>query len=96
MNLPEALILAIGTSLRLDEEDAQEIAEQVILCGSEMGLSGDEYYWPCRYSRCSREERDEAVRRDFNGRNLREVCAKHGLSHTTVYKIVKQAPAAKD
>lgn len=35
-----------------------------------------------------KRSRDEAVRREFNGRNAREVCDRHGISRSRLYEII--------
>ncbi|MDN5937876.1 MAG: hypothetical protein L0H83_04375 [Salinisphaera sp.] len=42
------------------------------------------------YVSASRAERDAAVLIDFNGRNHRAVCARHGVSRSTLYRIIGQ------
>lgn len=37
-----------------------------------------------------RETRDEMIRRDFNGRNVREVMIRYDVSRATVYRIVNK------
>lgn len=47
---------------------------------------GDDLYIPAAEKRL----RDESIRREFNGRNLQEVRAKHGLSARQIYRIVSR------
>lgn len=35
-----------------------------------------------------KSERNAAIRREFNGTNLNEVCARHGISRTSLYRII--------
>ena len=47
----------------------------------------DKYYWPAK----PKASRDEAVLREFNGRNLNEVRAEFKISRRTVYNIRSKA-----
>jgi Mor family transcriptional regulator len=40
-------------------------------------------------SKLDRDARRETILREFNGRNRKELCAKHGLSRTQFYEILK-------
>jgi len=42
-----------------------------------------------RHKHRSIASRNEAVLREFNGRNHREVCRRHGISKRTLYRILK-------
>lgn len=33
-------------------------------------------------------KRNEAIKREFNGRNLKEVCARHGISLSHGYRVI--------
>lgn len=72
----------------LDAEKAREVAAAVIAWGAERGYSGDKYYWPVKFRELSPGERRAAIRRDFNGRNLKTVCAQYGVSERAVYHIL--------
>lgn len=37
-----------------------------------------------------KNERDKAIRREFNGRNIRQMCEKYDLSRRSVYRIVNK------
>lgn len=37
-----------------------------------------------------KSERNAAIRAEFNGTNLAEVCRKHGVARTTLYQIVRR------
>lgn len=47
----------------------------------------DFYYWPAR----SKEERDAAISREFNGTNLTEITRRYGVSKASVYSIRSKA-----
>lgn len=51
--------------------------------------SGQAVYIPKVPSRRAREARRDAVLREFNGRNRKEVCGKHGLSKAQFYRMLK-------
>lgn len=80
------LVRALREGASLPEYIATPIAEKVAsnLCKRVGGL-----YIPKREVR---EARDEAVRKDFSGRNHEEVMHKHQISRATLYRILG-APA---
>jgi Mor family transcriptional regulator len=51
----------------------------------------DFYYWPAR----SKDERDAAIAREFNGANLDEITRRYGVSKTSVYSIRSKAMAKR-
>lgn len=38
-------------------------------------------------------DRDNDIRREFNGTNREEVCRKHGISRSRLYQIISSQPA---
>lgn len=90
MTLGDLLTSALKDAGGLAAERAQELAAAVITWGAENGHAGDTYYWPCRFRELSPSERDAAICREFNGRNLKEVCQRYGVSHMTVYRALHQ------
>lgn len=38
-----------------------------------------------------KETRDEMIRQDFNGRNLRDVMSRYAVSRATVYRIINKS-----
>lgn len=46
-------------------------------------LGGREVYLP---KRCPYRDRDIGIRRDFNGRNMTDICEKYEVSPRTVYR----------
>lgn len=81
VNFRNTLIRIIRASLGLPETVAMPMADELAkgMCSELGGL-----YITKREIRSTR---DEAVRRDFTGRNHREVCRKHDISRATLYRI---------
>jgi hypothetical protein len=82
VNFRNTLIRIIRSSLGLPETVALPMADALAkgMCSELGGL-----YITKREIRGSR---DEAVRRDFTGRNHRDVCRKHEISRATLYRII--------
>lgn len=76
------LVMVIRESLGLPEKVAVPMADELAK-GLHKRLGG--LYIPAREIR---ETRDEAVRREFNGRNHAEVISAHNLSRATFYRII--------
>lgn len=49
--------------------------------------AGDGWLWQVEVSK---PERNAAIRAQFNGTNLKEVCRKHQVSPATVYRVCRQ------
>lgn len=84
------LMFAIVTALRegfaLEEQIASAMAEPIV-AALRRNYSCEEIYIPAPDKR----ERNEAIRREFNGRNRDEVCRRHNVSRSQLYEIVKTA-----
>lgn len=94
MNLSDLIVGGLREGAGLDREEARELAAAIINWGAEQGYSGDRYYWPVKMRQHSAEKRNESIRREFDGRNLREVCQRHGVSHSTVYRALQLGRSA--
>ncbi len=87
-----ALANEITTILRekigYHEQFAGPIAEAIV-SGLTERRGGDLLYVP-NGKRDLRQlgDRNAAIRREFNGRNRRELCAKYGISKPTLYRVV--------
>jgi Mor family transcriptional regulator len=53
-------------------------------------MGGRVVYMPRRHPWASKAQRNAAIRREFNGRNLREICVKYQLSRASVYRICRE------
>lgn len=84
VNFRNTLIRIIRSSLGLPETVAVPMAEELA-----RGLSNEMggLYITKREIRVTR---DDAVRRDFTGRNHREVCRQHDISRRTLYRIIRR------
>lgn len=73
-----------------EAERADQAAEAAVdHLQSEYG--GDRIYIPAR----SKAARNAAIRREFNGRNLPDICVRYGLSPARVYQIVNQPETSR-
>lgn len=71
----------------LSESLASHFAE-AITRGLRKRLGGQDLYIPANGSHAERQERDVAIRREFNGRNLDDLCRKYGISQRQGYRII--------
>lgn len=70
------------------EQFAAPIAEAIV-SGLVERRGGDELYIPTGTANPRRlAERNAAIRREFNGRNRRQLCEKWGISKSRLYEIV--------
>ena len=82
------LLFAVTTALREGfslEEQAAAIMAEPIVEALRRRYGCEELYIPAPDKRA----RNEAIKREFNGRNREEVCRKHGVSRSQLYDIVK-------
>ena len=66
-------------------EDMAQLFSRALVRGLRKQLGGQEIYVPAP----SKDERDAAIRREFNGQNLEEMMAKYLLSKPRIYEIVR-------
>lgn len=89
-NLVDVITDALSSpDFGMPTETANALAVQIIRTAASRGHAGSDYYLPHLHN-LSRAERNALIRRDFTGSNLREVCRKHGVSKTTVYRACHQ------
>lgn len=68
---------------------AATLADELIRVASARHHAGAEYYLPTT-TRLTREERDAAIRRDWRENNVRDLCRRHGVSRSTLYRVVRR------
>lgn len=68
---------------------ASDLAHAIACSAAKMGHAGTEYYLPALHT-LTRAERNDAIRREFNGQNLRHICKKYGVGKSTVYQVVRR------
>lgn len=86
--LRETIVSAISRhSTGVSSEHAQEVAAEVC---DELALEwgGTGIYVP-RYQPLRQRERNRMIFMEYNGRNLRQLAKKHGISEMRVMQIVK-------
>lgn len=68
---------------------AEELARAICCSAARQGHAGAEYYLPA-LNTLTRAQRNEAIRREFNGRNLRALMKKYGVRKSTIYCVVRR------
>lgn len=68
------------------EPEAAGALAHVVVTELRALAGGDDLYIPA----AEKHLRDEAIRREFNGRNIEEVRKKYGLSRSQVYRIANR------
>lgn len=91
MNLLYLLTGALQHEMQIPERDAFRLARGLSRWMGKVA-GGDVLYCP-KTSDADRADRDEAIRREFNGRNRQEVCDRYGISKTRLYEILAKIPA---
>ena len=69
-------------------EGIASMFSQALVRGLRRRLGGQELYIPAP----DRTERDTAIRRDYNGRNMDELMRTHGIGRTRFYEIIGTRP----
>lgn len=85
VQLEQDIIGIVREEIGMHEQMATVFA-QALVRGLRRRLGGQELYIPSP----NRAERDAAIRREFNGENLEEICKKFGLGRTRIYEIVSR------
>jgi Mor family transcriptional regulator len=75
----------VSEEIGFNELFASQVAEALVR-GLRKRMGGREIYIPAP----DKTARDAAIRAEFNGRNMPEVCKKYGLSAPAIYKIVNK------
>lgn len=87
------IIDVIAAGLRgfsdMSESAAEELARAICCSAAKQGHAGEEYWLPVLET-LTRAQRNEAIRREFNGQNLREVMKKYGVHKSTIYRAVRR------
>jgi Mor family transcriptional regulator len=81
--------LAAPDVFKLPRDAANDLARQLVITMARRGHSGVDYYLPALHA-LTREDRNSAIRREFNGQNLRQVMRKYSVSRSTVYRVVRR------
>lgn len=77
------LTVVVHEEIGMTDHLATQFAE-AITRGLRRRLPAQDLYIPAPDKR----DRDAAVRREFNGRNVDEVCRRHDIGKTTLYRIL--------
>jgi len=85
IELHRILSVSITRALSLDETAASVLADRLAL-HVRHELGGEQIYIPTMTLH-DRSVRNAQIRRDFNGRNARELGRLHGLSRSSIYRI---------
>jgi len=78
---------AIREEGSLPETEASRLADAVIR-RLRCKRAGQTIYIPGTLSTRERHARDNGIRQEFNGRNMRDVCRKYDVSRNTVYRAL--------
>ncbi len=77
----------------MPQSTAETLARAIMFAAAEAGHAGAEYYLPALHTTltpAARRDRNDAIRREFNGQNMQEIRRKYGLSRTSIYMIVRR------
>lgn len=87
VSLKQDLTAVVQQEIGFNEIFATQIADALVR-GLRKRLGGQDLYIPAE----DRTERDAMIRKEFNGRNIDDMCKKFGLSKRSIYKIVERKP----
>lgn len=76
---------AVRNALNIKESEATVLTKK-ILNSLRDRIGGKEFYIP----RSDKSKRTEEIAKEFNGTNLTEVCKKHGVTKSTVYRAMSR------
>lgn len=96
LQLEHDMVDIVRAELGMHERQAFDIAKAIVrglrkrYGGLRIGRRGAAIYIPAP----SKEERNEAICREYDGTNLAEVMTRHGIKKTQIYRILGNRPGA--
>lgn len=96
LQLEHDMVEIVRSELSMHEREAFDIAKAIVrglrkrYGGLRIGGRGVAIYIPAP----SKEERNAAIRQEFDGTNLQEVMARHGIKRAQIYRIINARPGA--
>lgn len=94
VTITDVISAALQDFAKMNKVAADELTLQILYKADEHGHCGTEYYLPAM-RHITRAQRNEAIRKEFNGQNLKHVCKKYGIGKSMVYEIVRRVGAEK-
>jgi Mor family transcriptional regulator len=88
-NFVDVISSGLQRFCQMQNSAADALAKAIACAAAESGYAGAEYYLPALHT-LTRVDRNDAIRREFNGQNLRAICRKYCIHKATVYRIVKR------
>jgi len=88
-NLSDVLCDVLHRKLKMREHIAAALAEDLVIGAAELGHGGTSYRLHT-LDHLTRAEVAEAVRREYNGRNVRVLASRYNRSRATIYRIVRR------
>jgi len=89
IGISDVLSEALQDFVGMNKFAADELTFRLLCKADENGHCGAKYYLPSM-RHITRAQRNEAIRREFNGQNLKHVCEKYGIRKSMVYQIVRR------
>lgn len=90
MTLPDLIMRGLEQAAGMATDEARAATAAIIAWGAKNGHAGDRHYWPSRFREMTQAERDAAIRKHFNGRNLGDVRRRFGVSNATIYRALRR------
>jgi Mor family transcriptional regulator len=81
---------AVEEILREAMEEILGIMAEVVMDRVSRRWPGERLYVPVNPDNLSREQKETAIRAEFDGTNMGEVCRRHQISRSTFYRIIGQ------
>lgn len=94
LQLEHDMVEIVRSELGMHEREAFDIAKAIVrglrkrYGGLRVGGRGAAIYIPAP----SKRERNDAIRREFDGTNLKDVMTRHGINRAQIYRIIKAGP----
>lgn len=88
-NLADVFCDVLHRKLKMPEHIAAALAEDLVIGAAELGHGGTSYRLHT-LDHLTRAEVAEAVRREYNGRNVRILASRYNRSRATIYRMVRR------
>lgn len=89
LTITEVIAAGLREFASMHPDAAERLAREICCAAAKKGLAGSQYYLPAMHT-LTRAQRNEAIRREFNGRNLRELMKKYSVHKSTIYRAVRR------
>lgn len=88
-SLTEVFADVLVRKLKMSKAVAELLAAELVVGAAELGHGGVSYHLHT-LDYLTREDVSDRVRREYNGRNVSDLCRRYGRSRSTIYRYLRR------